>query len=173
MDKCIECGKNEVHVKNRQLCNACYLAARKAGTIKAHEKKKSYERIRCRTPECDNFVTIRSKSGFCRKCARKKSWAPPGARQRKNQHLKSLYGITIEDYEKMLEEQNGVCAICSKPETNIDYRTAKPRKLSVDHCHETGKVRRLLCEYCNTGLGKFHHDTQLLKKAIDYLETNN
>jgi len=65
----------------------------------------------------------------------------------RKKHFKRAYGITVEDYETMLVNQNGVCKICNK--------TCKSGKsLAVDHCHETGKVRGLLCAKCNTNLGR-------------------
>ena len=65
----------------------------------------------------------------------------------RKKHFKRSYGITIEDYETMFANQNGVCKICQK--------TCKSGKnLAVDHCHKTGKVRGLLCATCNTSLGR-------------------
>lgn len=170
MELCKECGENEVYVRSRQLCSRCYLRARRAGEIIPNEFKKSCERFQCKTLGCKNTTTIRSKSGYCRKCARKYSWAKTTPKQRKQWHLKSCYGITPEDYDKMLAEQNNVCAICGKSEVTVDYRTNKIRNLSVDHCHETKQVRGLLCEHCNTGLGKFYHSAKLLEKAAKYLK---
>lgn len=76
-----------------------------------------------------------------------------------NSHLRKTYNIDIEDYNKMLKKQNGICAIC--------FIEAK---LVVDHCHITKKVRGLLCHVCNTGLGKFQDDVMLLEQAISYLK---
>lgn len=73
------------------------------------------------------------------------------------------YDLTPEDYDRMYEEQNGVCWICGRPET------ARNRGLGVDHCHGTGKVRGLLCGACNRALGLFQDDVERLKKAIEYL----
>ncbi len=78
-----------------------------------------------------------------------------------NSYLKSEYGITIKDYFSILNEQNECCAICGN-------RT-DAKRLAVDHCHKTGKVRGLLCSNCNLGLGCFKDDKNNLKKAIDYL----
>lgn len=81
-------------------------------------------------------------------------------RKRRNYHLRTTYGITIEDYDRMLEEQGGKCAVCGK----------KPRKtsLAVDHNHRTGKVRGLLCFSCNYKIvGR--HNSKLLGAAADYL----
>ena len=76
--------------------------------------------------------------------------------------LRKKYGIGIHQYETLLEEQDNTCYICNKSEW---------RDLAVDHNHETGEVRRLLCTSCNTGLGLFQDDPKLLKAAADYLET--
>lgn len=62
-----------------------------------------------------------------------------------------LPGFTYDDYEELLRQQNGLCAICGKPET-IKSKTGHVRSLAVDHCHVTGMVRGLLCFRCNTNL---------------------
>lgn len=87
----------------------------------------------------------------------------------RNSKLKSQYGISLEEYNLMYEKQGGVCAICLKPEKSIDKRTGKIYNLSVDHCHNTSKVRGLLCIKCNTGIGKFDDNTQTLLNAVKYL----
>lgn len=86
-------------------------------------------------------------------------------KQRKS-NLKKDFGITIEDYESMLKKQNGCCRICGTHYSEFSKR------LAVDHDHTTGKIRGLLCLYCNTGLGKFKDSTKLLNEAIKYLEEN-
>jgi hypothetical protein len=78
------------------------------------------------------------------------------------------YGITLNDYRRMEKDQGGVCAICGQPETG--ERNGKPRFLAVDHDHDTGKVRGLLCGKCNPGIGYFDHDADLLECAIAYLK---
>ncbi len=87
-------------------------------------------------------------------------------------YLKKLYGISLEQYEQMLEAQNKVCAICYKPERRIDKKTNKPYALAVDHCHKTKVVRGLLCSYCNHALGSFQDDPDLMRRAIVYLEAH-
>ncbi len=79
-------------------------------------------------------------------------------------HLKKMFNITLETYNEMLEIQEGVCAICSKPEMNNVNKV-----LTVDHNHETGKIRGLLCGLCNMGIGALRDDEQLLKNSIKYL----
>lgn len=87
----------------------------------------------------------------------------------KDNRLKRLYGMTIQDYYSLLEMQNNVCAICFKQETILDNKQGIIRRLAVDHCHETGKIRGLLCYRCNIGLGKFRHSIQILENATKYL----
>lgn len=80
----------------------------------------------------------------------------------KNRKLKKKYGITIEDYKKMVLAQDNLCAICG---SNSDKKS-----LHVDHCHKTGKVRELLCARCNTTLGRLNDDINLIKKMSLYLQ---
>ena len=77
------------------------------------------------------------------------------------------HGLDIQSYEEMIKEQNNQCAICGKIETR--KFKGKPMRLCVDHNHETGKIRGLLCHDCNTGLGKFLDSPDLLTKAAIYL----
>lgn len=83
--------------------------------------------------------------------------------------LRKLYGVTLEWYNDRLEEQNGTCAICKEPETT--KIRGKTISLSVDHCHNTGTARGLLCTSCNRGLGMFRDKVDYLKSAIEYLES--
>lgn len=85
--------------------------------------------------------------------------------QRKRYSLRSLYGISLEEFNERLEDQGGCCYIC-----NVSKENAAKGTLYVDHCHYSGKVRRLLCSHCNVGLGSFKDDKVLLKKAIEYLD---
>ena len=84
--------------------------------------------------------------------------------------LKYEFGITPEQYCAMLQRQNGLCAICQNPESVRNGVTNAPRKLAVDHDHTTGRVRDLLCQKCNTALGKFRENPMILERAIAYLE---
>lgn len=87
-----------------------------------------------------------------------------------NANYKKNYGITLDDYNVMLTQQNNVCAICIEPETHIDKRSGKAKRLAVDHNHATGKVRGLLCQSCNVTLGKMKERPDLLRAAAQYLE---
>ncbi len=79
--------------------------------------------------------------------------------------LRNRYGITVETYNNLLEKQNHVCAIC--------FQKPKHRKrLAVDHCHGTGKIRGLLCMDCNLALGLMKDSTEMLDNCIKYLKEN-
>lgn len=82
--------------------------------------------------------------------------------------LKRLYGMTPEDYDDLLEEQNGCCAICGTDDPGGKWR-AEITYFTVDHCHDTGKVRGLLCVKCNRGLGLFNDNPERLESSAAYL----
>jgi Recombination endonuclease VII len=93
-----------------------------------------------------------------------------GKLKNKDSALKYQYKITLEQYNKMVEKQGGVCVICRKPPQgkNIyDY------VLHVDHNHTTDKVRGLVCYHCNLVLAHARDNSTLLRKAADYLDKNN
>ena len=92
-------------------------------------------------------------------------------RKYKNSQLKTIFGITLEEYELLLEKQNGVCAICGNSVVDIhNKKTGKKRKLAVDHSHKTGKIRGLLCGRCNRAIGMAEESPTILKKMINYLK---
>ena len=105
----------------------------------------------------------------CKECARKKNKTYYDPVRMRSQALKRLYGITLDDYDRMLKIQNNRCAICNGTETIKQNHN----NLSVDHCHATGKVRGLLCSSCNSGIGRLKDDVELLEKAIAYLREMN
>ena len=93
-------------------------------------------------------------------------WALKHPRQQKNQRLKRSFGIDLAAYERLLLEQHGVCAICERPERAM--RNGKVLMLAVDHSHETGKVRGLLCGKCNRLIGGL--SLVNIRAAVSYLE---
>lgn len=99
--------------------------------------------------------------------AETKAWQEANPRKRKDQRLRSTFGIAIEDFEERLAIQNGQCAICGHTDRS------DPKFFPVvDHCHKTGRVRGLLCVNCNHGLGKFKDDAGRLLSAVSYLHRN-
>jgi Recombination endonuclease VII len=122
----------------------------------------------------DTFVVGRL-NGSCRVCRKETSriyyrefnqkakasikiWADSHKDQKKDSTYQRTYGITLDDYRMMVSQQEGRCRICT------EY---KP--LVVDHCHDTGKVRGLLCSQCNRAMGLFGDDPIRLQSAVQYL----
>lgn len=91
-----------------------------------------------------------------------RDWARKNPDKTRKVFLKFTFGITPEDYNQMFVTQNGLCAICLKPSRD-------GTNLRIDHNHETGKIRGLLCENCNFGLGHFKDNSEVLLSAVKYL----
>jgi hypothetical protein len=100
------------------------------------------------------------RSEYDKKIRLKKS--SQSAEQKRNYRLKAKYGIGIVEFEEMLTNQNGKCAICGMDGD-------RGRSLCVDHCHATGMIRGLLCNGCNSGLGQFKDNANSLERAAMYL----
>jgi hypothetical protein len=79
--------------------------------------------------------------------------------------LKKRFGLSLEQYDQMLKDQDLKCAICNK------HQEILTRRMAVDHCHKTGRLRALLCNSCNRGIGLFADDANLVEKAASYLKT--
>jgi hypothetical protein len=145
MKTCKECGLPETEVKiesRRRVCNPC-------------RGREYYARNReaCRQRARDRYDPAKAAEYH-------KRYNAENPHKKREWQLRRWYGMTLEDYDKMFAEQDGRCAIC---------RETHERTLHVDHCHTTGRVRKLLCTECNTGLGKFKERPDLLEAAIAYL----
>jgi len=141
---CITCKSvkhpDEFHKPNKKQCNrrcrdcACRIKRERYLRRGYSEKNKEYSRRRrLRNPTEDRSDLLRE------------------------------YGMTLEKYNQMLENQQGKCAICGGGREKQKY------SFSVDHCHATGKIRGILCSNCNAGLGFFKDNPQSLTNAITYL----
>lgn len=177
---CSQCGntysrgqlqsrQSNVHWKARQFCSE---ECRRAAITKYEADAPTKQCPRCGIVKPrESFHADRwtrdGLQGACIECKNAMRKPVPSDVQRAR-NLRTFYGITVEDFDRMLEEQGGVCAICRQEETAADRRTGIKR-LSVDHCHETGEVRGLLCRACNNGIGQLRHDVRLLQAAIGYL----
>lgn len=141
---------------NTKVCTKCHQEKPLSDYNKGRKKEKSeghYLRPNCKP--CDN-----QRSRDYHNLNRDKIHA-----KNREWRIKSKYDISIERYNELLNEQKHLCAICGKKSSD-----ALNRKLAVDHDHETGEVRGLLCGNCNNGLGRFKDDISLLEKAISYLK---
>lgn len=93
---------------------------------------------------------------------RRNKRSPEGRRRDRAGHLQRKYGISLEQYDALLEEQGGVCAICEcLPRGDVAFH--------VDHDHGVGGIRGLLCFRCNGALGDFEDDPELLRRGAEYL----
>lgn len=109
---------------------------------------------------CDNCKSLKAKEY---------SKSSSGKLSIRNRELRK-YGITFEDQQRMYVEQGGKCAICGRE--IFLFGSSKKDTAHVDHDHLTGRVRGLLCQECNTGLGKFRDSIPYLESAIQYLKHN-
>lgn len=118
---------------------------------------------------CDADIThMRRDARFCNDvCAGKHRGRHLTPEQRRAYRLWSKYRITAADYDALLAQQDGACAICDAdaPGTSHGF-------WHVDHCHTGGQVRGLLCSTCNTGLGSFRDQPSVLRRAAKYLEVS-
>ena len=110
-----------------------------------------------------------SEKHLIRERNRKRLYGATHKQRQRDKHLQRTYNITYEQYDRMLTEQNGLCAICGYPERH-KTPTGIIKPLSVDHDHSSGQLRNLLCADCNHGLGNLKDDPQLCLKAAHYLE---
>lgn len=152
---CTNCGLDKkaspesfsVDRRNGELqarCRKCL----NAQTKEWRNKNRDAARAAVRRWEKNNPEKLAAKS------ARRRGKKQPGRFTR-------LFGITLQRYEQMLAQQNGLCAIC----------LVRMKPPCVDHCHLTNVVRGLLCRKCNTGIGQLNDSPALLRKALEYLET--
>lgn len=152
--------------KDNKVCNSCKIEKKYSEYNKDRSISDGYEN-RCR--DCrssrkkelyqNRLEHFRNKSKINARIFRKEN---PGYQRQYD--LKRIYGITTDDYNTMLKEQNNCCSLCK-----TDNPKTKSNVFVVDHCHSSGKVRALLCSTCNAGLGAFYDNTELLTKAIEYL----
>ena len=111
----------------------------------------------------DNWNKSQVKAGsyICRDCH--KSSLRANKKSIRNNYLKRTYGITIEDYNEMFESQGGCCDICGEHQSEFS------RTFAVDHDHESGAIRSLLCGKCNRGIGYLGDDIATVREALNYL----
>jgi len=138
-------------VKSKGLCVMHYARKLRRGYTKYPSRRKPAKP--CRIEGCGNDLYS---NGLCHPhYAKHQSWAHRG--------------LSVEGYLQMRADQGDRCGICGKVETVQDGKSGKVKALAVDHDHETGQIRKLLCNNCNRGLGLFQDDPELLAKAADYL----
>ena|GEM_PF-2227119 len=147
--------KNEPH---RLLCGDCKKKVRKERDAITDKKYRETHKEQLRKLgsnwQKNNVEKVRASA---------LKWAREHPEQGRNAHMKREYGITWDEYCFHLEKQGHRCAICGKDNNG-------KRNFAVDHCHQTGSLRGLLCNPCNSALGQFGDSADTLYKAIEYLE---
>lgn len=115
----------------------------------------------------------RGRDGYCKACRRRrdrdraaKKVLRKDPEKQRDRKLRAQYGITLADYDAMVEAQDGACAICFAEETRSMY--GEPPRLVVDHNHDTGLVRGLLCASCNGKLAAIENE-QFMLRAKEYI----
>jgi len=184
---CITAGcRNPPRAKTKPgLCNACDARTR------YREKRPDAARLptgywgkhkgkTCAWDNCDKPAVCK---GFCgnhyAQDRTRQGIVPPSANPgaRRNARLKSRYGISLKDYDSMVEDQKGLCAVCGEPPSSENTRAHWGGKLCVDHCHEAEKggpkfIRGLLCNDCNLAAG-YAKTPQVARALADYLERHD
>lgn len=142
-------------------CVQCQLSKELADFSPYERNRNRGLRLRCK--DCNNLNDRNKRKAnpeAVREKDRAKYWRDPEINRK--ERLKREFGLTLEGYANMLAGQKGVCAICKTP-------PASNRRLAVDHCHTTGRIRQLLCTKCNTALGFFKESAEIVQAAADYL----
>lgn len=124
-----------------------------------HKSKSTKDGYGYRCRECDREARLKYRE------ANKERFAEVSRRKA----LKFKYGISLEEYEAILEKQGHSCAICKTKENGVPGKR-RSWNWSVDHCHASGRIRGLLCNQCNRGLGMLGDTVESLQKALDYLK---
>lgn len=153
------CGQSFVRIKCQRYCNvACRKADRKC----------------CRCRISLPVEQSGTKNAYCRPCEAELRRVSRGSFEDQSRVMDAYrfkkFGLSPEGYLAMLEKQQGLCAVCGKPETAKSRSAGRATKaLAVDHDHETGKIRGLLCQRCNTALGLLREDEGIVQSLLAYL----
>jgi hypothetical protein len=158
---CSVAGCSELHLA-KNLCRLHYDRLYR----KAHpEKLKNYGR----TYRERHSERIRAAESSPARRAQKREWArrdPERARRKRRKQRLKLYGLTLSEYDALLAAQGGACATCRRRPDQL----RRKENLHVDHCHQTGRVRGLLCYECNAAIGTLGDTAEALRRAVAYLE---
>lgn len=142
----VECGKKAY---GKSLCSKHWQRLRAKGTLEDPPSPK----IGCKILKCTSNHFAKD---MCEKHYMRQNW------------LIKAYGITMDDLLEKIKVQDNRCSICKN-----EFDLSAPQFIHVDHSHSTGKVRDILCHYCNTGLGMFKENSDFLKSAIKYLKKHS
>lgn len=170
---CTKCGAKKsrsefpLHKgKERSRCRPCHTADALEYVRRSQDKTRRYQRKYAEQNK-EKLTAYKKRQWLLWKNkpeAEKKVLRAKKAAYVMSRHYKTTYGITQCDWDAMYAAQGGVCAICKVP-----GRTGKSKKLSVDHCHATGRVRGLLCSICNSAIGSLGETPEQWEVVMQYL----
>lgn len=155
-----------------KICSKCKKLKEFKDFYKQKSSIKDGYKTRCKICDLEKHREWRQRNKEYDKLSSSKGmliWRKNNPDRNRHNQLKAIHGISLNDYNSMLEKQNNVCNICFNVEVSVSrYKTVK--RLAVDHDHITGEIRGLLCHNCNLGLGNFKDNIQYLINAVDYLK---
>ncbi len=174
--KCAFCGKEFIPTKNderiKYCCADCRISDRNKNKYSTQWTRENRERvIKYRQSRYEQRNAKRrqqyAENEKLRELYREKArqWHRNNPEKKKDQQLRENFGISLVDYQELLAKQDGKCAICG----SATSKAKSAKYLYVDHDHNTGEIRGLLCNNCNFALGHFNDNVNLLLKAIQYL----
>ncbi|HEY2811764.1 MAG TPA: endonuclease VII domain-containing protein [Rhabdochlamydiaceae bacterium] len=184
MNKIVICTKHDVEKRKvgkseKFRCHICHNEKSKRRYFEKNKDKilakinlsteEKKERFKQRDRDYKKKIYYENKEPFIQ---RAKKWYEKNKEKRRKTRLLKDYGITLEEYTLMCKEQNNKCLICNKEEIVLSNKTKNIKRLSVDHCHATKKVRGLLCSKCNCVIGYAGESIEILENAIEYLKGN-
>ena len=170
--KCDQKRRLATHRRQREASGVKYRS-----TLLSQELKKKGLKV---CPGCDETKSIENSyygttSVYCIICASKRAKTPhirelnrkyykKDKTKVRDYRLRTKYGITLEHYNEMLSDQGGKCVVCGAT------KEENKKGLAVDHCHETGNVRALLCGNCNCALGFIKENSEIARSLADYID---
>lgn len=147
---CKDCGETDPasgFEPNRNICKDCYSVYQKNKRLRNADKLAEYEKKKYAKNKGKIMANV-------------SNWYEKNKDKVKIRNIAKKYNVTKQEYINMLEEANGVCQICQKVTTD----------LCVDHCHNTSKVRGLICALCNSGMGLLKDDVNIARSVVKYLQ---
>jgi hypothetical protein len=143
------------------MTKTCFRCKQRKDTTEFYSAKRPKDGLTCYCKLCCNERASEYRINHPAKVKENRQrWKQEHPDYGRKAHLRKVHGITVEQYNRMLQDQHGCCKICNHPTTST---------LVVDHCHTTGNIRGLLCDDCNLGLGKFRDNVDYLQSAVQYL----
>jgi len=154
----------DLHRIGKKICGKCKQerSLTEFNGDKNSPDKKSWQCKKCRA-DYRRSERVRARTSVYNKKYAKENLDLIRQKERRN-NLKYKFGLTVQQYDKMFQDQGGECKICSIAQSQLK------KKLCVDHNHDTGRIRGLLCDSCNRAMGLLKESIPVIEKIIDYLK---